>query len=143
MKTYISNKIEDTQNIAKEIAHTLKGGEILAFTGDLGAGKTTFCQALAKELGVKHNVNSPTFVIMKIYPVENGSPIKNLVHIDAYRINSFSDLEAIGATEYFSREDSVVLIEWAEKIRNSLKDTHILLNFDIHNDIRRITISIK
>mgnify|MGYP000223841076 CR=1 FL=1 len=134
MTKIITKTTEETKKWAHDYAQALEGGEIIGLIGDLGAGKTTFSQGLALGLGIKQNVNSPTYVIMKIYPVNiPGSSIKNLVHIDAYRLESESDLEAIGALEYFGRKDTVVLIEWADKlalILNKTKKQVILINID-------------
>ncbi len=119
--TIICKSAEETKSFAASFAKRLKGGEVIGLNGDLGAGKTTFCQGLAAALGVTDTVNSPTFVIMKIYatgPVV--LPIKTLVHIDAYRLNSIKDLEAIGALEYFGRDDAVVLVEWSDKLKIDL-----------------------
>ena len=113
-------KIAQTKKLANDIAKKLKGGEVLALSGDLGAGKTTFTQYLAKALGVKGNVNSPTFVLMKIYETKK-KPIRHLVHLDVYRLNSGDDLITLGLDEYLGKGDSVVVIEWTEKIEKELK----------------------
>lgn len=138
MSDYISKNEVDTRNWAKNFAQTLEGGELIGLVGDLGAGKTTISQEIAKELGVTKNVNSPTFVIMKIYPTENNSQIKTLVHIDAYRLESEQDLETIGAIEYFGRNDTVVLLEWPEIIKSSLPKKSKIISIKINNKSRRI-----
>lgn len=142
MTKITTKSTEETKNWANNYAQTLQGGEVIGLIGNLGAGKTTFSQGLATGLGVKQNVNSPTYVIMKIYPTNNSKlKIKNLVHIDAYRLESESDLEAIGALEYFGREDTIVLIEWANKIKKALtgKLKPIIFEFKIENNARRIS----
>lgn len=121
----ISQNIDDTQNLAKQIAQTLKGGEIIGLKGDLGAGKTAFVQGLAKALGVKEKVNSPTFILMKLYPVKlTNCPIKLLVHVDAYRLNDYDELKNIGLEEYLNRPDTAVAIEWVEKVSQISKLPH-------------------
>lgn len=117
MKIITKNK-EETQALAIKVAKQLKGGEVLALEGDLGAGKTTFTQGLAKALGVKANVTSPTFVLLKIYKTKHTS-IKQMVHIDAYRLNTGTDLEAIGWQDYL-RPDTLVVIEWADKVKSAI-----------------------
>lgn len=142
MTKIITKSTEETKKWAGNYAQTLQGGEVIGLIGDLGAGKTTFSQGLASGLGVKQNVNSPTYVIMKIYPIDNASSkIKNLVHIDAYRLESEADLETIGALEYFGRKDTIVLIEWANKIKKALtkKLEPIIFKFEIENNIRKIS----
>lgn len=112
---YISNSDKETKKIAKDLAKTLKGGEVVGLVGNLGAGKTTFTQGLAKALGVTNTVTSPTFVLMKVYPVNHQS-IKQLCHIDAYRITSYEDLVAIGAIDYLEASDCITVIEWADRV---------------------------
>lgn len=115
MKKKITNNEKETFNFAKSLANTLKGGEIIALSGELGAGKTIFSKGVAQGLGIKKNVTSPTFVIMKIYNVKKGR-IKKLCHIDAYRLNNEKDLLAVGAEEYMGSSDTVTIIEWPEMI---------------------------
>lgn len=116
---YISASEKETFNFAKKFAKRLKGGEIIGLTGDLGAGKTVFAKGLAAGLGVKKNITSPTFVLMKVYQTKYPN-IKYLIHIDAYRLKTPQDLIAIGAEEYFNRPDAVTVIEWADKIKKIL-----------------------
>ncbi len=119
----ITKSEKETINLAKKYARQLKGGQIIALEGELGAGKTVFVRGLAQGLGIKNKITSPTFVLMKVYKV-NKRNIKHFVHIDAYRLSNDYDLENIGAYEYFSR-DSVVVIEWAQKIPSLKKNiTH-------------------
>ncbi|MFA4833751.1 MAG: tRNA (adenosine(37)-N6)-threonylcarbamoyltransferase complex ATPase subunit type 1 TsaE [Patescibacteria group bacterium] len=139
MKKIITNSEKKTLALAKKYAKTLKSGTILGLIGNLGAGKTVFIKGLAQGLGLKKNITSPTFVIMKVYPIKSRSTrilpkaklfdgaypikkgkIKNLVHIDAYRLKSAGDLIAIGAGEYFNRTGTLTVIEWADKIKKVL-----------------------
>ena len=130
---HITNSEKETFDFAKSFAKKLKGGEVIGLIGDLGAGKTIFTKGLAAGLGVKQNITSPTFVLMKIYKIRNPkSEIRNLAHLDAYRIKSPQDITAIGAEEYFNRPDTVTIIEWADKINpapfeqsNSIHDTNL------------------
>lgn len=124
---YLSKSLEDTQNIAKKVLSSLKGGEVLALSGELGAGKTALTQALARELGVKDNVNSPTFVIMKVYDCEHDI-IKKLIHIDAYRIKDEKEVITIGAPEYFNAPGTLTVIEWPENIKKILPSDSIQIH---------------
>ena len=124
-QTYISHSPEETFILGKNLATTLQGGEILAMSDDLGVGKTVFVQGLASGLGVKAKVNSPTFTIMKLYPAKKGK-IKQLCHIDAYRLSSGRELLDIGANDYLGREDVVSAIEWAEKVRTAWEDYSVI-----------------
>jgi tRNA threonylcarbamoyladenosine biosynthesis protein TsaE len=95
---------------------------VLALTGDLGAGKTAFVKAVAKELGITEHITSPTFVIMKMYetPVTNESGFKRLVHIDAYRLESAHELEVLGWNELLADPDALIAIEWPEKVPGTI-----------------------
>ncbi len=116
----ITHSEKETIALAKTMAKRALGGEVYTLSGDLGAGKTVFARGFALGLGIKRNINSPTFVLMKIYPVKNNPTIKHLCHIDAYRLKSARDLAAIGAGDYLGDQDSVCLIEWPEKVKGSL-----------------------
>lgn len=114
----------------REVARKLKGGEVFALTGPLGAGKTTFVRALAKGLGVRHRVTSPTFVIMNRYRGRlrgaAGSKPVLLYHLDLYRTRSFKEVTALGLDEIWGKADTVTAIEWADRIRKHLpKNTHV------------------
>lgn len=134
MKQITTTSEKQTYNFAKKFAKQLKGGEVIGLIGELGAGKTIFAKGLAAGLGIKKNITSPTFVLMKIYPTTNyklspphrdpavAGQIINFVHIDAYRIKSPQDITAIGAEEYFNRPDVVTIIEWADKISPALSN---------------------
>jgi len=117
---FLSASEKQTFNFAKKFSKKLIGGEIIGLIGNLGAGKTIFTNGLAAGLGIKKNITSPTFVLMKIYSVSGHKQIKLLVHLDAYRFKSIKELIAIGANEYFNRPDTVTAIEWADKIKKIL-----------------------
>jgi len=135
-----TNSEQETFEFAKNFAAELKGGEIIGLSGDLGAGKTVFTKGLAAGLGVSDNVNSPTFVIMKVYPIADfKSPVSNLVHIDAYRLQSAEDIKTIGADEYFARPDTITVIEWPEIIKLLLTKYKNIINITISaNKLKRV-----
>lgn len=136
---FFSTSEKQTLNFAKKFSKNLIGGQTLGLTGNLGAGKTIFTKGLALGLGIKKNITSPTFVLMKIYPVSKHQPIKFLVHIDAYRIKSARDLTAIGADEYFNRPDAITVIEWADKIKSILPKKTKLIKINLQkNNLRKI-----
>jgi tRNA threonylcarbamoyladenosine biosynthesis protein TsaE len=118
----ITNSEKETFELAKNLAKKAKGGEVYALSGNLGAGKTVFVRGFAAGLGIKRNVNSPTFVLMKIYPVKKNPKIKHLCHIDAYRLKSARDLAAIGALDYFGKKDAICFVEWPENVKKILKN---------------------
>jgi len=135
MREFITNSAEETQKIALNIAKTLKGGEVFVLTGDLGAGKTTFIQGLAEGLGVKNNITSPTFVLMKQYRANNNL---QLVHIDCYRIENPNSLEELGLDEIFYDKKNIIVIEWGERIIELLPDNLANINFEYISENRRI-----
>ena len=108
---------KDTQRLGQKIGSGLKGGEIIALTGNLGTGKTTFVQGLAQGLGIKERVLSPTFILMRQYQGE-----LDLYHLDMYRLdtNFYEEVRNLGLQEIWGKEKNVVVIEWAEKIKDHL-----------------------
>lgn len=110
MNEYISNSAADTEKIAFDLAKTLNAGDIILYEGDLGAGKTTFTKGLAKSLGIKDVVTSPTFALVNEY--YGGM---SLFHFDLYRIETFDDLYAIGFFDYLDR-GGIIAAEWSENI---------------------------
>jgi len=120
---YISKNEKETYQIAEKLAKKLKGGEIIALEGDLGAGKTTLVKGLARAFGIKQHVTSPTFVLMKVYECRMPkSEIRDLVHVDCYRLDEPQELFYLGIEEYLNKHDTIVVIEWADKIREYLKN---------------------
>lgn len=113
------------------------GASILALYGDLGAGKTTFTQTLGEILGIKEDITSPTFVIMKRYQTANES-FRSLIHIDAYRLNSPEELSVLGFQDWLNEERALVVIEWADKVESLLPQTITRLQFTLENDLRKL-----
>jgi tRNA threonylcarbamoyladenosine biosynthesis protein TsaE len=111
---------------------------ILALKGDLGAGKTTFTQTLARELGIHEHVTSPTFVIMKSYPVQGHRIIQTLTHIDAYRIEDEIEMNALGYTALIHDPHRLIVIEWPERILGMIPSYAHTLSFSIQNQSHRI-----
>lgn len=138
-KKYTTKSAEETQKIAEEFAKNLKGGEIFILSGDLGAGKTTFIQGLAKGLGVENSITSPTFVLMKQY---KGLEEKRLIHADCYRVESdkISDSfkEELGLDEIFEDKRNIVVIEWGERILSLLPKNTAIIKFEYWGENKRI-----
>lgn len=104
---------------ARKFAASLKGGEVVGLVGDLGAGKTTFVQLLARELGVKQAVKSPTFILMQAFPASAASVkrgVARVCHVDAYRLKDWRELATIGFEEYAGDPRTVTLVEWADRV---------------------------
>lgn len=123
----ITQNLTETAQLAKWLAAKLNPGDIVALSGPLGSGKTTFIKAFAKALGVRAEVTSPTFLILKVYPVHRGR-IKKIVHVDLYRLEHLSDLREVGFYQYLSQPDTILVIEWAEKIKKILPPQTVWIN---------------
>jgi tRNA threonylcarbamoyladenosine biosynthesis protein TsaE len=122
--------VASCQSLAKDIAKGITGGEVFALIGHLGAGKTTFVSFLAKALGAKEQVSSPTFVLMQTYKGKTTS-IQPLYihHLDLYRIDSPEEVIQSGLTEHWGDVNSITLIEWADKAPSLLPKNTITINF--------------
>ncbi|TAK03364.1 tRNA (adenosine(37)-N6)-threonylcarbamoyltransferase complex ATPase subunit type 1 TsaE [Patescibacteria group bacterium] len=107
----ICRTADETKRVAKDLALTLTGGELVLLDGALGAGKTTFVQGLAEALGAKTSARSPTFTVMNIYPTDHPS-VKQLVHLDFYRLAKPEEVHALGLEDWLGRADAVVAAEW-------------------------------
>ncbi len=138
MEKIITGSEKETTEVAKSFAEKIKTGKVFALSGDLGAGKTVFVRGFLRGLGYKGRVNSPTFVLMKIYDIKRHPKIKQVCHIDAYRLENSADLEAIGALEYFKRKDTIVFIEWPEKIKLKLGRSISCVKIDQKTEDRRV-----
>lgn len=130
------NSIAATTALATEFSKILEKGDILLFTGEIGTGKTTFIQALAKNLGIKELVTSPTFVI---HMIRDSGRIP-LSHVDLYRLNNDNEVESIGFEEYY--DTSITVVEWADRY-SKFEPPFIELHFEYgtHDNERIVTIS--
>jgi tRNA threonylcarbamoyladenosine biosynthesis protein TsaE len=122
-----------TREIAELIGEKLREGDVLALSGELGAGKTCFTGGLARGLGVdeKYQITSPTFTLINEYPARC-----KLYHFDIYRIKDYPEFEDLGYEEYFCAK-GVVVIEWAEKISPILPEETIFINFEYLDENKR------
>ncbi len=160
MEKFISKSGLQTRNFAKKIAEDIlvakkqKQALVLGLVGDLGAGKTTFVQSFAKALGVHGRVLSPTFLIMKRHELENqnkdgglifghpmtmghrmsGSKQRFLYHIDAYRLNNSQELLDLGWEKIISDSQNVMVVEWADKIKDLMPKNTLWINFEHGED---------
>jgi len=129
MKKHHRIQLQEIPVAADLISKQLKGGEILALMGPLGAGKTTFAQHLGKKLKVKQRMPSPTFTIMHNFPATIPISRKKitLYHLDLYRTKNFREVKALGITEIWGAPESITIIEWANKIKRYLPKKTIFL----------------
>ncbi len=126
---YRSTSLEETRDIAKKFLQTLiptNKAVTVSFFGDLGAGKTTFIQALAKEIGIEEPTTSPTFVIQKTYSAKKY--FDTLVHIDAYRLELGEELLKLRFNETLAVPHSLICVEWSENVLSALPlDAHTII----------------
>ncbi|OIP76637.1 MAG: tRNA (adenosine(37)-N6)-threonylcarbamoyltransferase complex ATPase subunit type 1 TsaE [Parcubacteria group bacterium CG2_30_44_11] len=145
METFRLTTLEELAEVATKVlavagALPQTAAVVLALKGDLGSGKTTFTQTLARALGVTEPVTSPTFVIMKGYELE-GQIFDTLIHIDAYRLETSVEMTVLGFANLIATPRILIVIEWAEKISDLLPEQTINLTFNIEGDERVITLN--
>lgn len=126
----------ETENFAAEFSKTVKPGTVIAFEGDLGAGKTCFTSGFAKGMGYEGEVNSPTFAIVNEYL---GGRL-NIYHFDMYRVSGWEDLYTTGYFEYLEM-GGVLMIEWSENIASALPEDTVVITIEkLSENERRITV---
>lgn len=163
----LTNNADETKDFAKDFAKNFNGGDILCLYGNLGSGKTTFVQGLAKGLGIKRRIFSPTFIIVRSYKLKNPRFVSNsakaaldkkaasfveaatkaesrgkqnskfFYHIDLYRIQTKQDLLGVGIDEIFKDKDNIVAVEWAEKLFDLLPKKRIDVRLKYTEDDKR------
>ncbi len=129
---YVSDSPSDTERISEDFAKTLNPGTVIAFLGNLGVGKTCFMRGLARGIGYKGDVTSPTFSIVNEY-LGGRLPI---FHFDMYRITSFEDLYSTGYFDYFD-QNGIIAIEWSENISEILEDDTVFIEISPIDDTKR------
>ncbi|HVV38772.1 MAG TPA: tRNA (adenosine(37)-N6)-threonylcarbamoyltransferase complex ATPase subunit type 1 TsaE [Candidatus Paceibacterota bacterium] len=120
------------QQILGSLSPKQDAAVVIALSGDLGAGKTTFTQALAKAIGVEETVQSPTYVLMKSYPIIYKG-FEKLVHIDAYRLDDPKEFATLKPETFLNDPKALVCIEWPEKVRGMLSKPDMLITFSSDN----------
>ena len=144
---FTTHSAMDTKKIASDCAKEIttiasKEARVIALQGNLGAGKTTFTQGFARALGIDRRIQSPTFVLIKIYDIAHDR-FKHFVHIDAYRIETLHEIERLGIRGFFADKDAIVLIEWADRIKKILPNNTIWVSFEHGKKINERTIKIN
>ncbi len=135
---WITRSCGETEALGERLGRALTGGEVIAYDGDLGAGKTAFTRGLARGLGITEPVTSPTYTIVNEY-LSGRLP---LFHFDMYRLHSADDLFDLGWEDYLARE-GVCAVEWSENVADAMEDAiHVRLDKDPSDpDTRIITIT--
>ena len=136
----IVKNLNELNEFAEKIFKLYKDKNQIALYGDLGSGKTAFTNLYLKNFGIKENITSPTFNIIKTYnPLE--TKYNNIYHIDCYRLENIEELIELGFKEYSNDEKSLVIIEWSEKVEEILADNRLELHFKISkNNNRKIIV---
>jgi tRNA threonylcarbamoyladenosine biosynthesis protein TsaE len=132
-KTFISKERQDTIDFGKRLGKNLKGGDVIALSGELGSGKTVLTKGIAEGLNVKQStyVNSPSFVILKEY--KGRIP---LYHLDVYRLKDICEFSTVGYGEYFYNK-GVSVIEWADKVKDALPKEYLGIDIKISDKNER------
>lgn len=123
MKEYIVKSPQETEKLGIKIADSLRGGEIIAYKGSMGAGKTTLTYSIVAALGAGNVVSSPTFALMHEY---KGGRL-TVRHFDMYRIHEWDELYSTGFMDYLDDENAVMLIEWSENIEQALPPETLII----------------
>lgn len=132
---FITKSPEETERLGERLGKMLRGGEVIAYLGDLGAGKTAFTRGLARGLGISMRVTSPTYTIVNEYM---GGRLP-LFHFDMYRLGSSDELFDIGWEDYLLR-GGVCAVEWSENVRDAMEDAITVSIEKTDDETRRITI---
>lgn len=136
---FVTNSAQETIELATKFGQRLRGSDIIAYKGGLGAGKTTFTRGLALGMGLDDEVISPTFSLVNEY-TKPGAVLR-LVHFDMYRITGALDLETTGFFDYMD-ENTVIAVEWSENIEDELEDDCITVSISrIDDETREITVT--
>ena len=141
-KSYFTDNSIQTKKLGEDVAKKfLKSGQgkdalVLGLIGDLGGGKTTFLQGFARGLGIKQKITSPTFVIMKKFPIYHA-PFSDFYHVDCYRIGKPKEILDLGLKEIVLNPKNIVAVEWADKIRKALPKDIVILRFGFINKNKR------
>ena len=133
--TYLTNSPEETEQLGEALAKQLRPGEVVAYYGDLGAGKTAFTRGLARGLGITESVTSPTYTIVNEY-LSGRMP---LFHFDMYRLNCADDLFDIGWEDYLER-GGICAVEWSERVEDALESPIRVTISRSGEDTRTITV---
>lgn len=138
----ITGSVAETRKIGLKLAQKTTSGHLFALIGDLGGGKTELTKGLARGFGIKKLVASPTFILMNVHQIRRGR-LRHFCHVDLYRLKKQGDITDVGLKEFLGQPDTVVVIEWADKISRLLapyKKTTIHFSF-INSHCRAISIT--
>ena len=118
MNKHATKSLLETLKLGKKLVPSFNTN-VIGLIGNLGSGKTALSKGIGEYFEIK-NITSPTYVVMKVYKIKNNKKYNNLVHVDCYRFEDYESLMDIGIEDYINDEKSLVLIEWADRIKDSL-----------------------
>lgn len=131
---YILKSLDDTDKITQKLATYIQLPATIALTGDLGSGKTTFTQLLAKHMGGKDHMPSPSFTLVNEYHLRD----QKIIHADLYRLDHHEEIEQLGLSDYFSKPDTLTIIEWADRHPQFIPDSALWVTLMIVDDSHRV-----
>jgi tRNA threonylcarbamoyladenosine biosynthesis protein TsaE len=147
---YTSRSLEETKGLARifldSIEFSPKHATVVALSGDLGSGKTAFVQAIGEIIGIEENLHSPTFVIEKIYPIFwkatrpeglNGGVFKNLIHVDAYRLEQEAEILHLGWEKIIREPENLIFIEWPENVSGVIPENALKISLGFIDETTR------
>jgi len=144
---YVTKSPKETQKLAGFLFGKINKNKktiVIALEGELGAGKTTFVQGLARFLKIKAKIKSPTFVLIKKYKIPGAyylTPNTYLYHLDCYRLHDHKDLAILGIKDILTNPDNIVLIEWSDRVKKILPKNHTKIHIDhIDKNTRKLTV---
>jgi len=130
----VTKNPKETQKIAEVFAREILSAKpesaiVIGLEGDLGAGKTTFTKGFAKGLGIKEEMKSPTFILMRIFQIPRSNNQKHFLHFDAYRIDNAKEFAALGFRELLKNKNNILLVEWSDRIKKLLPKNYFRFVF--------------
>lgn len=136
---FVAENLRETEDVALDFVEGLEKeseAQIVCLKGELGAGKTAFTKLVAKKLGIKEQITSPTFVIFKTYQLKN-SDFKTLFHIDAYRLKTEKELKDLGWDDFAKNPENLIFIEWPENVPEIIPKKAVIIEFEVLGDSKR------
>jgi tRNA threonylcarbamoyladenosine biosynthesis protein TsaE len=135
----VSRSEEETRALGATIGELLQPGDVVLLHGDLGSGKTTLTQGIAKGLGIDDYVQSPTFTLVAEHATQSGDGDQlMLYHLDLYRLTDPAELESFGYEDLVTQSDGVVVVEWPERAGDILPDEYLLVIIDLMGSRERL-----
>jgi tRNA threonylcarbamoyladenosine biosynthesis protein TsaE len=138
--SFLCRSAEETKQLAASLAGDLTAPELIAFFGELGSGKTTFIQGLGQGLGISERIVSPTFVLVRRYPLKlkgRQSRLSWFYHLDLYRADGEAVVEELALVDLWQREDVIVALEWADRVESRLPARRIEVRCKVEDEQTR------